>query len=206
MWFYFEQEKLNLFFLNKWQWISEDLWKCFLKLLIAESVRCFYLYCYWIHWNQFFNYRYVSDWYLLRTKLNLSHSEIDTFQLRSIYVHSRHFYMVPSPPSPPTMCFAVLCCVAKIQEYWTIALSNNSLYITLKLAGGCSLTPPPLGIFGLKFSPLDQLPNAFAQLFLDNGRHLLTLIGWRHHWWRHHTNWRKMEFAVKLSIFWTKND
>ena len=105
----FWQEKLNLFFLNKWQWISEDLWKCFLKLLIAESVRCFYLYCYWIHWNQFFNYRYVSDWYLLRTKLNLSHSEIDTFQLRSIYVHSRHFYMVPPPPPPPRC--VLLCCV-----------------------------------------------------------------------------------------------
>ena len=30
--------------------------------------------------------------------------------------------------------------------------------------------PPPFRLFyGLKFLPLDQLQNAFAQLFLDNG-------------------------------------
>ena len=28
--------------------------------------------------------------------------------------------------------------------------------------------PPPLGIFSLKFLPLDQFPIAFAQLFLDS--------------------------------------
>ena len=33
---------------------------------------------------------------------------------------------------------------------------------------GGSLSPPPLGFFSLKFLPLDQMPNAFAQLFLDN--------------------------------------
>ena len=31
----FWQKKLNCFFLNKWWWISEDLWKCLLKRLIA---------------------------------------------------------------------------------------------------------------------------------------------------------------------------
>ena len=46
--------------------------------------------------------------------------------------------------------------------------------LTLKLAGG--FVEPPLGFFGLKFSPLDQLPNAFAQLFLDNEDIFLTLI------------------------------
>ena len=40
--------------------------------------------------------------------------------------------------------------------------------LTLKLAGGWLVEPPPVGFFSLKFLPLDQLPNAFAQLFLDN--------------------------------------
>ena len=41
--------------------------------------------------------------------------------------------------------------------------------LTLKLAeGGGGFVEPPLGFFGIKFSPLDRLPNAFAQLFLDN--------------------------------------
>ena len=39
--------------------------------------------------------------------------------------------------------------------------------LTLKLAGGFVDPPPPLGFFGLKFLPLDQLPNVFAQLFFD---------------------------------------
>ena len=52
--------------------------------------------------------------------------------------------------------------IRQIQLYGNQAL-------TLKLAGGGgSLNPPPLGLFGPKFSSLDQLPNAFAQLFLDN--------------------------------------
>ena len=29
--------------------------------------------------------------------------------------------------------------------------------------------PPPVGFFSLKFLSFDQLPNSFAQLFLDNG-------------------------------------
>ena len=40
--------------------------------------------------------------------------------------------------------------------------------LTLKLAGGGVVDPPPFVFFSLKFLPLDQLPNAFAQLFLDN--------------------------------------
>ena len=41
--------------------------------------------------------------------------------------------------------------------------------LTLKLAGGGGFVEPhPLGYFSLKFLPLDQLPKAFAQLFLDN--------------------------------------
>ena len=41
--------------------------------------------------------------------------------------------------------------------------------LTLKLAGGGGFVEPtPLGFFGLKLLPLDQLPTAFAQLFLDN--------------------------------------
>ena len=39
--------------------------------------------------------------------------------------------------------------------------------LTLKLAGG-GFVEPPLVFFSLKFLPLDQLPNIFAQLFLDN--------------------------------------
>ena len=38
--------------------------------------------------------------------------------------------------------------------------------LTLKLAGGGFVEPPRF--FSLKFLPLDQLPNAFAKLFLDN--------------------------------------
>ena len=34
--------------------------------------------------------------------------------------------------------------------------------------GGEKVRWAPLGVFGLKFLPLDQLPNAFAQLCLDN--------------------------------------
>ena len=45
----------------------------------------------------------------------------------------------------------------------------NWITLTLKLAeGGFNEPPSPLGFFSLKFLPLDQLPNAFAQLFLDN--------------------------------------
>ena len=42
--------------------------------------------------------------------------------------------------------------------------------LTIKLAGGGGrfVEPPSFVFFGLKFLPLDQLPNAFAQLFLDN--------------------------------------
>ena len=40
--------------------------------------------------------------------------------------------------------------------------------LTLKLAGGGGFVEYSLGFFILKFLPLDQLPNAFAQLFLDN--------------------------------------
>ena len=42
--------------------------------------------------------------------------------------------------------------------------------LTLKLAGGGGgfVEPPPPVFFGLKFPRLDQLPNTFAQLFLDN--------------------------------------
>ena len=46
---------------------------------------------------------------------------------------------------------------------WSECLIRN---LTLKLAGG--FVEPPLGSFSLKFLPLDQLPNAFAQLYLDN--------------------------------------
>ena len=49
------------------------------------------------------------------------------------------------------------CCLTEIDED-----------LTFKLAGGGVVEPPPFGFFGLKFSPLDQLPNDFAQLFLDN--------------------------------------
>ena len=41
--------------------------------------------------------------------------------------------------------------------------------------GAVLLNPLPLGFFGLTFLPLDQLPNAFAQLFLDK-EHLLPLV------------------------------
>ena len=34
--------------------------------------------------------------------------------------------------------------------------------------GGFVDPPPPHGFLVFKFLPLDQLPNAFAQLFLDN--------------------------------------
>ena len=34
--------------------------------------------------------------------------------------------------------------------------------------GGANGRPPPLDFFGLKSERLDQLPNALAQLFLDN--------------------------------------
>ena len=40
--------------------------------------------------------------------------------------------------------------------------------LTLKPAGGGDLLNQPPRFFGLKSLPLDQLPNAFAQLFLDN--------------------------------------
>ena len=42
--------------------------------------------------------------------------------------------------------------------------------LTLKLAGGGKGggVETPLGFSSLKFLPLDQLPNAFAQLLLDN--------------------------------------
>ena len=39
--------------------------------------------------------------------------------------------------------------------------------IILNLAGG-GVVERPLGFVGLKFLPLDQLQNGFAQLFLDN--------------------------------------
>ena len=48
--------------------------------------------------------------------------------------------------------------------------------LTLKLAGGGEFFETSLGFFGLKFLPLDQLPNAFAQLFLANEDIFLTLI------------------------------
>ena len=42
--------------------------------------------------------------------------------------------------------------------------------------------PPTPRFFSLKFERLDQLPKAFAQLFLDNEYiHVLTLIKWRDH-------------------------
>ena len=45
--------------------------------------------------------------------------------------------------------------------------------LTSKLAGGgVSLTP--LGFLGLKFLPLDKMPNDFAQLFLDNDTNWVT--------------------------------
>ena len=49
-------------------------------------------------------------------------------------------------------------------------MDNMAGYLTLKLAEGGSLNfpPPALGFFSLKFLHLDQLPNAFVQLFLDN--------------------------------------
>ena len=41
--------------------------------------------------------------------------------------------------------------------------------LTLKLAGGGGgVVESLLGFFGLKFLPLDQFPNTFAQLFLVN--------------------------------------
>ena len=55
-------------------------------------------------------------------------------------------------------------------RYKVLSLSQllqNSENLTLKLAGGF-VKPPPLVFSGLKFSPQDQLANAFAQLFLDN--------------------------------------
>ena len=38
----------------------------------------------------------------------------------------------------------------------------------LSWQGGWGSSNLPLGFFSLKFLPLDQLPNAFAQLFHDN--------------------------------------
>ena len=47
--------------------------------------------------------------------------------------------------------------------------TKSWLYLALKLAGGGGgFVEPPLGFFSLKFLPLDQLPNAFTQLFRDN--------------------------------------
>ena len=60
-----------------------------------------------------------------------------------------------------------------LEDYGTVHVNQMQIlsvfhyYLTLKLAGGGFVEPPPLVFFGLKFSPLDQLPNAFAQLFLD---------------------------------------
>ena len=49
----------------------------------------------------------------------------------------------------------------------TTSNSYESISLKLAMGGGGSLNPL-LGFFSLKFLPLDQLPNAFAQLFLDN--------------------------------------
>ena len=61
------------------------------------------------------------------------------------------------------------------QNYNAYVLESVSKYaksysyrLTLKLAGGGGLVEHPFGFFSLKFLPLDQLPNASAQLFLDN--------------------------------------
>ena len=60
------------------------------------------------------------------------------------------------------------------QNYNAYVLESVSKYaksysyrLTLKLAGG-GFVEHSFGFFSLKFLPLDQLPNASAQLFLDN--------------------------------------
>ena len=59
--------------------MSEDLWKCFLKRLIAQKYSMLLSFnCYYVHLKLIF-YLIVSDWYLLGVKLSLSHTQIATF-------------------------------------------------------------------------------------------------------------------------------
>ena len=63
------------------------------------------------------------------------------------------YSLLPSFAIQLILSFVLFCWL-----YWEILLNITGV-LTLKLAGG---------IYGLKFLPLNQLPNAFAQLFLDN--------------------------------------
>ena len=80
--------------------------------------------------------------------------------------------------------------------YHQILLNPRSLE-----RGGGGQIDPPLNFFGFKFLLLDRLSKAFGTTVPFLQTHLLTLIMWRHMWWRHRKKSRNLCVDCKISIF-----
>ena len=66
--------------------------------------------------------------------------------------------------------------------------------------GQSDLTPSP-DFFGFKTFVLWPITKCFGTTVLRLLRHLLTLIKWRHDWWRHHNNSRNWCVDYENAIF-----
>ena len=93
---------------------------------------------------------------MANTRMSLSHSRHLQVYLKICYIHGVLW------SGYATMHNAT---IQKTTFFELDVYLGTYLTLTLKLAGEFN---DPLGFFGLKFLPLEQLPNAFAQLFLDN--------------------------------------